>query len=319
MSFSTTVIQASDEKKQTLFARIALVAGHYIGSVAGAGRLHSHTGSSDDLGDLGCRALRSAWFGTAFGNQYNVAQALFGTNQFNFNGTTLPGLGFNFARYNTGACGTATVNGQSMVYYAFLPEYEVQGYWVNPASTDPASSSWDWTVDANQRTLLLNAQALGANRFELFANSPMWWMCKDLCPAGNGSGSAIANLDPTNYDEFAIEMATIASYFKTNWGLTFTSVEPFNEPVSSWWTTNGSALQEGCYFANSSQPAVIADLRTELNNRGLSSMPISSPNYNQFDQTYNTWNSYSATTQSQVGQINSHAYQGTGGNQGGRL
>jgi len=106
-----------------------------------------------------------AWFGTAFGNQYSVAEALFGTNQFNFNGTTLPGLGFNFARYNTGACGTNTVNGQSMVYYAFLPEYEVQGYWVNPASTDPASSSWDWTVDANQRTLLLNAQALGANRF----------------------------------------------------------------------------------------------------------------------------------------------------------
>jgi len=258
-----------------------------------------------------------AWFGTAFGNQYSVAEAIFGTNQFNFNGTTLPGLGFNFARYNTGACGTATVNGQSMVYYAFLPEYEVQGYWVNPASTDPASSSWDWTVDANQRTLLLNAQALGANRFELFANSPMWWMCKDLCPAGNGSGSATANLDPTNYDEFAIEMATIASYFKTNWGLTFTTVEPFNEPVSSWWTTNGSALQEGCYFANSSQPAVIADLRTELNNRGLNSMPISSPDDNQFDQTYNTWNSYSATTKSQVGQINSHAYQGTGGNQAG--
>ena len=78
-----------------------------------------------------------AWFGTAFGNQYNVAQALFGTNQFNFNGTTLPGLGFNFARYNTGACGTATVNGQSMVYYAFLPEYEVQGYWVTPPARTP--------------------------------------------------------------------------------------------------------------------------------------------------------------------------------------
>jgi len=42
-----------------------------------------------------------AWMGKAFGNQYIVAEALYGTNEFNFNGTMLPGLGYNYARYNT--------------------------------------------------------------------------------------------------------------------------------------------------------------------------------------------------------------------------
>ena len=260
-----------------------------------------------------------AWMGKAFGNRLDVAEVLFGTNQTTLNGTSLPGLGFNFARYNTSGCGTETVNGHGMVYYGLIPENEIEGYWLNPSSTDPSSPSWDWSLDANQRTMLLNAKALGANRFELFANSPMWWMCIDHCPGGNGGNGAIDNLASANYDEYAIELATIAEYAKSHWGVDFTTVEAFNEPVSSWWGTNGAKLQEGCHFGNGSQPPVINDLRTELDNRGLTSVLISAPDDNQFDQTIKTWNSYSATTQSQVGQINSHGYQGygTGGNQSG--
>ncbi len=254
------------------------------------------------------------WMGKAFGNQTNVAKAVFGTNQFSFNGTTVPGLGFNFARYNAGASSANSVNGQSMVILDIPVSRQMQGFWLNPSSTNPASTNWNWSLDANQRAMLLNAQALGANRFELFANSPMWWMCANFNPAGNGTGTT-DNLASSNYDEFAIELATIAAYAKTNWGITFTSVEAFNEPVSTWWPTNGT--QEGCHFANSSQVGVINDLRTELNNRGLNSMPISDPDDNQFDETLTTWDSFSSITQSQVGQINSHGYEGTGGNQAG--
>jgi hypothetical protein len=46
-------------------------------------------------------------------------------------------------------------------------------------------------------------------------------------------------------------------------------------------------------------------------------MVISAADDNSFDSTVSTWNSYSATTQSQVGQINSHGYQKLGGNQAG--
>jgi galactan endo-1,6-beta-galactosidase len=257
-----------------------------------------------------------AWMGKAFGNQPDVADVLFGTNATTFNGTSLPGLGLNFVRYNAGACGAGSVNGRSMVILGIPASKQLPGYWLNPTSTNPGSASWDWSVDANQRAMLLNAQALGANRFELFANSPMWWMLDNFDPAGANSGTS-DNLNPADTDDFAIELASIAAYAKTNWGVTFTTVEAFNEPVSSYWSTNGD--QEGCHFANGTQPGVIGDLRTELNNRGLSSVVISAPDDNQVDQALSSWDSYDATTQSQVGQINTHGYEdyGTGGNQAG--
>src|ERR1035438_9572654 len=124
------------------------------------------------------------WMGKAFGNQTGVADVLFSMNQTTFNGTVCPGLGLNFVRYNAGACGTGSVNGHSMVIDSIPASKQIQGYWLNPTSANPGSSSWNWSVDANQRAMLLNAKARGANRFELFANSPMWWMLDNYNPAG---------------------------------------------------------------------------------------------------------------------------------------
>jgi galactan endo-1,6-beta-galactosidase len=255
-----------------------------------------------------------AWMGKAFGNQTAVADVLFGTTPTTFNGTSVPGLGLNFVRYNAGACGVGSVGGQSMVIINLNPAKQIQGYWLNPNSSDPASASWDWSVDANQRAMLLNAKARGANRFELFANSPMWWMLDNFNPAGNGTTD---NLNTADTEQFAIELATIAKYAQTNWGIDFTTVEGFNEPVSSYWSATGG--QEGCHFANGNQPGVISALRTELNNRGLNSVAVSASDDNQVDQALRTWDSFSAATQAQVGQINTHGYQGygRGGNQAG--
>ena len=149
-----------------------------------------------------------AWMGKAFGNQPDVADVLFGTNATTFNGTSLPGLGLNFVRYNAGACGAGSVNGRSMVILGIPASKQLPGYWLNPTSTNPGSASWDWSVDANQRAMLLNAQALGANRFELFANSPMWWMLDNFDPAGANSGTS-DNLNPADTDDFAIELVII--------------------------------------------------------------------------------------------------------------
>jgi galactan endo-1,6-beta-galactosidase len=252
--------------------------------------------------------------GKAFGNRTDLADVLFGMNQTTFNGTVCPGLGLNFVRYNAGACGTGSVNGQSMVINSIPASRQIQGYWLNPTSSNPSSSSWNWSVDANQRAMLLNAKARGANRFELFSNSPMWWMLQNYNPAGSASGSS-DNLSSSYSQQFAIYLATIAKYAQDNWGITFTTVDAFNEPVSSWWKATNN--QEGCHFGNSSQPAIISNLRTELDSRGLNSLVISAADDNSFDQTVGTWNSYSTTTRSQVGQINSHGYQKLGGNQAG--
>ena len=101
-------------------------------------------------------------------------------------------------------------------------------------SADPASASWDWSVDANQRTMMQKAASRGADVFELFSNSPMWWMCINHNPAGADNG-ANDNLQSWNYDQHAIYLANIAQYAAKNWGITFDSVEPFNEPMASWW------------------------------------------------------------------------------------
>jgi galactan endo-1,6-beta-galactosidase len=106
-------------------------------------------------------------------------------------------------------------------------------------------------------------------------------------------------------------MATVAKWAKDNWGITFTSVDPFNEPVATWWKSNGT--QEGCHISPAAQASVISYLRTELNNRGLSSTIVSASDESYYDQATSTWNSFNSTTRSQVGRINTHGYQYSGG------
>jgi hypothetical protein len=63
----------------------------------------------------------------------------------------------------------------------------------------------------------LNARARGANIFELFANSPPWWMCRNHDPCGATNGTS-DNLQPSYYDQDAIYLATIAQYARDHWG-----------------------------------------------------------------------------------------------------
>jgi galactan endo-1,6-beta-galactosidase len=158
--------------------------------------------------------------------------------------------------------------------------------------------------------MLLKAKARGANLFELFSNSPMWWMCYNHNPSGSGNGSD-SNLQSWNYQQHAVYLASVALVAKTNWGVIFDAVEPFNEPSADWWTATGT--QEGCHVDAVAQATVIGHLRTELNNRGLGSTKVAASDESFFDQATSTWNSFDATTKSQVGRVNVHGYQGTGG------
>jgi len=86
-----------------------------------------------------------AWWAKEFGNRDNLADAFFTLHQTQVNSQSLPGLGFNIARYNAGACSSKTVNGQRMVVSPNIKaSRQVDGYWVDSASTDPTSTSWDW-------------------------------------------------------------------------------------------------------------------------------------------------------------------------------
>ena len=222
-----------------------------------------------------------AWWAKAFGTRSDLSKIFFTTGSTTLNGKSLPGLGLNIVRYNAGACSTNTYDGDKMAVSPNIkPSRQIDGYWLNWNSTSPTSSSWNWGVDSNQRTAMLNAKSNGANIFQLFSNSPMWWMCNNLNPSGASDGSE--NMESWNQQNHALYLATIAKHAHDSWGITFDSVEPFNEPSANYWTATGT--QEGCHFNYATQSAVIGYLRTALNNQGLTSMNIAASDETSYDQ-----------------------------------
>jgi len=260
-----------------------------------------------------------AWWANQFGTNTNMADVVYTLNNpitFNSNAGSypLPGLGLNVVRYNVGGTSTSPITVGGTTYTpnnpSSLPPFRmIQNYWLDWGSSNPSSSSWDWTRDANQRSMMQLAKARGANIFQLFSNTPPWWMCYNSSTAGSSGGGD--NLQSWNYDQYAIYLATVAKYANDHWGVTFQSVEPFNEPIANWWKY--PCNQEGCHFDVSTQNAVIPYLRTELNNQGLTSMPIATSDENTYDQELSTWNGLTSTSHSDCAQIDTHGYQGSGG------
>ncbi|MFF3379603.1 beta-1,6-galactanase [Streptomyces sp. NPDC002680] len=250
-----------------------------------------------------------AWWANVFGARDDFADLFFTTKSVTYNGTSLPGLGLNIARYNLGACSWNSVNGESMVASANIPSYkQIEGYWQDWNNEDPTSSAWDWTADATQRAALTKAVARGATT-ELFANSPMWWMCSNHNPSGASGGGN--NLQTWNYRQHASHLAAVALYAKNNWGVNFATVDPFNEPSASWWTATGT--QEGCHMDASVQAAVLPYMRSELNARGLTGVKISASDETNYDTARSTWAAFGSSTKALVNQVNVHGYQGSGG------
>jgi galactan endo-1,6-beta-galactosidase len=247
------------------------------------------------------------WWANVFGDRDDLADLLYTTRTVALEGQSLPGLGLNIVRYNAGACSGNEVDGAKMVpSRTILPFRQIEGFWLDGKSSDPTSRSWNWTVDARQRAMLLKARNRGANKFELFSNSPMWWMLSNRNPSGTADGKA-DNLPAENYQQHAIYLAAIAKYARDHWDMTFTSVEPFNEPVSNWWKAEGK--QEGCHFSPHAQAAVLKFLRMELDQRGLQDTPIFASDDNTYDEALQNWKSFDASTRQLVPHINVHGYQ----------
>ena len=252
-----------------------------------------------------------AWWAKEFGLQDDISSIFFTTSSTTFNGQSLPGLGLNIVRYNAGACSNNTYDGDTMVVSPNIAaSRQMDGYWLNWDSSDPSSSSWNWYVDSNQRNAMWKARDNGVNKFQLFSNSPMWWMCKNLNPSGASDGSE--NIESWNLENHALYLATIAKYAADNWGITFDSVEAFNEPSADYWTATGT--QEGCHFDYATQSTVINYLRTELNNQGLTSMKIAASDETSYDQAITTWKDLTAAAIANVDQIDVHGYEYGSGN-----
>lgn len=172
-----------------------------------------------------------------------------------------------------------------------------------------ATASYDWTKDAGQRWCLDAAKKkIPSDWFisEAFSNSPPYWMTNSGCASGNSGGGN--NLKTDYYDDFADYLTEVVKKFRDDWGITFRTLEPMNEPMVGWGANGG---QEGCHIDVSLQPNVIREVKSKLDAKGLTGTKISAADETNIDQALATWNAYDAATKALVYQVNTHVYGGS--------
>jgi galactan endo-1,6-beta-galactosidase len=252
-----------------------------------------------------------AWSGVVWGSSVPLADALFSLQdavQMPDGLGAVPGLGLNIARFNVGGSSNATAGGDRMQLSPNIPWWkQAHGFQLDWTSNDVNSSSWDFTTDTNQVAMMRAAKARGANHFEFFSNSPMWWMLNNHNPSGSNDGSS-DNLQSWNYQNHARYMAQVAAWSRDVWGILPTSLELFNEPIANWWKASGT--QEGCHFDASTQAAVLAALPAELASVGLAGqLRVAASDESQVDMALATWRAFNSSTRALIDQLNVHGYQ----------
>jgi O-glycosyl hydrolase len=201
-------------------------------------------------------------------------------------------LGLNIGRYNIGG-GDGTH--RHMSQNAQMETFQ-----------DGPGAAFNFTRDAGQRRLLREAKARGANLFEAFANSPPNWMTNSGCASGGTTGGE--NLNPAYDDAFVNYLVTSVQHLQQSEGVTFESLEPFNEPDGKWWKANGS--QEGYFASPATQNRVLPKVAHALSTAGLSTF-VSAADDNNRDHMTSTLGSYTGIAVGSIHRVNTHSYSGT--------
>jgi len=199
------------------------------------------------------------------------------------------------------------------------PTHTHLGYGKNvPGYKASAAASYDWNQDANQRKILKQLIASriaqkGVNDIQLiaFSNSPPHWMTISGCVSGHEAKST-CNLQPSMFVPFADYLTEVVKHYHDSLGITFNTVEPFNEPFSDWWTAKGG--QEGCYFGQNDQHTMIRELYSKLVSKNMTGYcSISAMDANNLDDGYEGIKQYIAAGDiiSKISRIDVHSYGGT--------
>jgi len=219
--------------------------------------------------------------------------------------TSPTGLNLNVFRYNIGG-------GENPAHSHFRTDAYMPGFKATEAS------AYDWTADANQRRILLKLKAKRNDCiFEAFSNSPPYWMTQNNCSGGKPTPiityPGLNNLKDDHYTAFADYLTDVVKYYHDTYGVTFRSLEPFNEPeiANSWVGT--SCNQEGCAFSPSNEIKLINEVYSKLSSKGmLSYCTISSNDANNIDDAVSDINQFiSAGIMSKLSQFNTHSYKGS--------
>ena len=217
------------------------------------------------------------------------------------------GLGLTIIRYNIGGGDDPSHN------HITRTDSNVPGYAVNP-KYNGGTYTWDydWTKDYNQRNVLLKSVAKNKEEIivEAFSNSPPYFMTNSGCSSGNKDAGK-NNLKDDAYDAFAKYLAEVAEHFKTNWGISFQSIAPMNEPYTNYWGAY-SNKQEGCHFdQGDSQSKIIIALNKALGNKRLKDIQISASDETSIDTQITSYNKLSNEAKKVISRIDTHSYGGS--------
>jgi len=227
------------------------------------------------------------WWGNVVGgysNRDEYAELAFST------------LKLNIVRYNIGGgenpSETNTVMATDPTWFrAQMPGFQ------------PSPGFWDWSADQNQRWVLREAVARGADKVVAFANSPPWWMTVSGSVTGSADGTS-NNLDTGHESNFVEYLATVVSNLSVLDGVQFDYVTPINEPLAGWWTYGGR--QEGCHTDADQQARLCDLLRAALDARGIDAGIDASEDSSE-QWTIDSFNTYGAG-HTNVDLIATHTY-----------
>ncbi|MDY0908478.1 glycoside hydrolase [Microbacterium sp. CFBP9034] len=245
------------------------------------------------------------------------------------------GLNLNIARYNIGG-GNATD-----VPSYLRPGGAVEGWW-NPelgvsdaegaitseyADRERYAAAWngddpahyDFDADATQRWWI-DALKDKVTKWEAFSNSPPYFLTQSGYVSGGIDNGSTEQLAAEDMADFADYLVTVVDRLEAEHGIEFDTLDPFNEPNTSYWSTrigtNGwptsASRQEGAHIGPQRQDLMVKALESRLTEPGtatdvaISAMDETNPSI--FSQNWNAWTPESKGI---VDQLNVHTY-GTG-------
>lgn len=199
-------------------------------------------------------------------------------------------LGFNIARYNI-------AGGDDPAHKHMRPDAQMEGYQFGP------NAVFDWTRDAPQRRMLQEAKKRGANIFEAASYVPPYWMTVSGCSAGSKEAHQ-DNLRPEMRESFVNYLATVVKHFRDAEGISFESVEPFNEPDGNW---GAGGSQEGYTVPVATQSAILPMLASRLKQDGVRTV-VAASDANNISAAVNTVNQLGSDALSATARLNTHDY-----------
>ncbi|MDQ1112267.1 LPXTG-motif cell wall-anchored protein [Microbacterium testaceum] len=273
------------------------------------------------------------WFANATGNypadvRQKLFDAVFGDD----------GLNLNIARYNIGGGNASDVPSY------LRPGGAVPGFWnpdlkatdaegaitSNYADRERYKAAWnpddpaayDFTKDSAQRWWL-DALKGKITHWEAFSNSPPYFLTQSGYASGGINNATSEQLATADMDKFAGYLVNVVDELEKAHGITFDTIDPFNEPNTNYWQTQipdgatwpTGGRQEGAHIGPQAQDAMVKALAARLGQSGTTTDAVISA----MDETNpgifaTNWNTWSAQSKSQVDQLNVHTY-GTDGRQ----